>query len=238
MERKVRYKIKAGSKRVGIEVHNDILRYIRLSSQFIGKRAFTDITDYDAVLRIWEACHARKRASIFSCVDGSGHDLASAILIWDDRHLYYWLSCRDPEVNDSAANSILIWNAIEFSQKAGLIFDMDGYATPDAGVFLSRFGLLPHRRFDISMINSAARLRAAFSSHVVGMVGPGLQEEAAHRQKCHLSPKSHPVTPDGRLRNPSPSKRHAISRSRSGLAFSHCFCSAYSIDSGMKPAGR
>jgi hypothetical protein len=177
MERKVRYKIKAGSKRVGIEVHNDILRYIRLSSQFIGKRAFTDITDYDAVLRIWEACHARKRASILSCVDGSGHDLASAILIWDDRHLYYWLSCRDPEVNDSAANSILIWNAIEFSQKAGLIFDMDGYATPDAGVFLSRFGLLPHRRFDISMINSAARLRAAFSSHVVGMVGPGLRRK-------------------------------------------------------------
>jgi hypothetical protein len=175
MERKLRHKIKNGSRRVAVEVHDDVGRYVKLSSKFIANRAFTDRMNYDAVTRIWAACHARKRSSVLSCVDGTGCDLASAILIWDDRHVYYWLSCRDPEANDTAANSILIWNAIEFAQKAALIFDMDGYSRPEAGLFLSRFGLSPHRRYDVSMTNSAAEFRAAVSSRVGEIVGPTLR---------------------------------------------------------------
>jgi len=175
MDQKVRYNIKTGSKRMAVETHGDILRYVGMSRRFIKNRAFSNLIDYDAICRIWEACRHREQASILTCVDGSGQDIASAILIWDDVHLYYWLNCRDPESNDYAANSVLIWNAIEVARKAGLIFDMDGYANPTAGIFLSKFGLLPQRRFDISMTNSSARLRTAFSSHLVEMVGPKLR---------------------------------------------------------------
>ncbi len=176
MDQKVRYNIKTGLKRMAVERHDDIRRYINLSRRFIKERAFTNITDYDAMDRIWEACHGRRQGSIISCVNAEGHDIASAILLWDDRHLYYWLNCRNPELQDYSANSVLIWKAVEIAQQAGLVFDMDGFATPDAGLFLSRFGLLPQRRFDVSMTNSSARLRAAISSHVVGMVGPSLRK--------------------------------------------------------------
>jgi hypothetical protein len=176
MDQKVRYNIKTGLRRMGVERHDDIHRYVALSRRFIKERAFNNITDYDAIGRIWEACHARQQGSIISCVNAEGRDIASSILLWDDRHLYYWLNCRNPELQDYSANSVLIWKAVEIAQQAGLVFDMDGYATPDAGLFLSRFGLLPHRRFDVSMINSVTRLRAAISSHVVGMVGPNLRK--------------------------------------------------------------
>jgi hypothetical protein len=176
MDQKVRYNIKTGLKRMGVERHDDVDRYITLSRRFIKERAFNNITDYDAIGRIWEVCHARRQGSIISCVNAEGQDVASAILLWDDRHLYYWLNCRNPELQDYSANSVLIWKAVEIAQQAGLVFDMDGYATPDAGLFLSRFGLLPHRRFDVSMTKSAARVKAAISSHVVEMVGPNLRK--------------------------------------------------------------
>ena len=175
MDKTVRYNIKAGSKRMEVEVHNDILRYVRLSQRFISNKAFRNSVDYDAVLRIWDACHARKQASILSCVDAGRRDLASAIIIWDDRHVYFWLACRDPRSNDPFANSVLIWYAIEFASKSGLIFDVDGYATTNAGIFLSRFGLSPRRRLNVCMTNSTARLKAAFASHLVEMVGPAIR---------------------------------------------------------------
>jgi hypothetical protein len=196
MDQKVRYNIKTGSKRMGVEFHDDIARYIKLSSLFIKDRAFTDIVDYGAITRIWEACFSRKQATILSCVDAQGQDIASAILIWDNRHLYYWLNCRNPESNDYTANSVLIWNAVGFAQKAGLIFDMDGYATPNAGIFLSRFGLLPHRRFDVSMIKSAARLKTAFSSHLVEMVGPKLRKQLLTARNVIRPPKQRFALPN------------------------------------------
>jgi hypothetical protein len=177
MDQKVRYNIKSGSKRLAVEQHDDVLRYIRLSNQFVKDRAFADTLDYEAIQRIWEACHARKQAAILSCVDRARQDIASAILIWDDRHLYYWLNCRSPESNDYTANSVLIWNAIEFARATGRVFDMDGYATPSAGIFLSRFGLLPQRRFNISMTSSAARLKAAVSSRLAELVGSNLRRQ-------------------------------------------------------------
>jgi hypothetical protein len=177
MDRKVRYNINTGLRRAAVETHGDIDRYVRLSSTFINSRAFKDTMDYEAIRRIWQASHSRNQASILSCVDAKGNDLAAAIVIWDDRHLYYWLSCRDPEANDNTANSLLIWSAIEMAQKAGLVFDADGYASPAAGLFLSRFGLLPARRFNVSMVNSKAQLRMAVASHARSAVGPRLRRQ-------------------------------------------------------------
>ena len=172
MDRKVRHNIKTGLRRLAVEVHDDVVRYLRLSNRFISGRAFAAAHDDEMVWRVWKACYARGQASALSCVDASGQDLASVILLWDDRHLYYWLNCRNPDCHDNTANSVLVWHAIQLAARARLVFDMDGYASTSAGIFKSRFGLIPHRRFDVSMIGSGARLRTALSSHFAEVVGP------------------------------------------------------------------
>jgi hypothetical protein len=73
---------------------------------------------------------------------------------------------------------------------------MDGYATANAGLFLSRFGLLPHRRFDVSMIRSAARLKTAFSSHLVEMVGPKLRKQLLTARNAIRPPKQRFALPN------------------------------------------
>jgi hypothetical protein len=167
---------------------------IRLSRSFIGDRSFKDTVDYSAVRRIWEASLQRGQALILACVDKDGKDIASAVLLTDDRYLYYWLNSRNPESNEGAANSVLIWNAIEKARKSGLIFDMDGYAKANAGVFLSRFGLIPQRRSDVSMVTNTGMLRMAASSHVRNMVGPKLRQRLLSIRNS-ISGRTSPASP-------------------------------------------
>ncbi|MCK0195796.1 GNAT family N-acetyltransferase [Ancylobacter sp. 6x-1] len=177
MDQKVRYNIKTGLKRMQVVEHTDVERYIRLSQSFIGDRAFKDNVDYGAIRRIMAAAVDRGQAIILACVDETGADMASAVLLTDSRYLYYWLNSRNPAANEGAANSVLIWKSIEKARALGLTFDMDGYAKANTGVFLSRFGLIPQRRSEISMVTNAATLRMAAASHVRSLVGPKLRQK-------------------------------------------------------------
>ncbi|MDP4022318.1 GNAT family N-acetyltransferase [Methylobacterium sp. NEAU 140] len=150
MDQKIRYNIRSGLKRVAAVEHGDIERYIGLSRAFIRSRAFRNSYDYDALRRIFRAAHERGQGTVLSAHDRQGRDVASAVLLLDERSVYYWLNCRDPEAGDYVANSVLIWEAMRYAAARNLQFDMDGYHTPEAGVFLSRFGLTPVPRYAVS----------------------------------------------------------------------------------------
>ena len=171
MDQKIRYNVRSGAKKMRVIRHGDVGKYIDLSKKFIQSRAFNDNFDYDAVARIYEASAARDQALIISAVDGQNEDVASAVLLWDEATLYYWLNCRNLSLNDYTANSVLIWQAIQIAREKGLQFDIDGYGTPNAGVFLSRFGLLPVPRFCIRRQSTRYTVQEAAYRCVTTMVG-------------------------------------------------------------------
>lgn len=177
MEKKTRYNITSGLKRIEVVEHFDIDRYVNLSQKFIGGRAFKDTVDYAAVRRILAAAIERQQAIILSCLDDKGADIAGAVLLLDGQHVYYWLHSRNPDSNDPSTNSVMIWKAIEKARSMGLIFDMDGYSSANTGVFLSRFGLLARRRSEVSILTNAAMFRMAASRQVRSLVGPKLRQQ-------------------------------------------------------------
>ena len=189
MDKRVRKNIRAGAKRMEVEINRDIERYIRLSRNFIGARSFKDINDYDAMRRIWEACGQRNQALIASCVGKDGKDIAGAFILRDEAHLYHWMGCRDLDSSDYTANSLLTWRCIELAQTKKLIFDMDGYANPNGGIFKSRFGLIPERRSVITRTTSRAALRYAISSQVRSIVGPTLRRGLLRMKNAVAKPK-------------------------------------------------
>ena len=205
MDKRVRKNIRAGAKRMEVEIHRDIERYIRLSRKFIGARSFKDINDYDAMRRIWEACDQRNQALIASCVGKDGKDIAGAFILRDEAHLYHWLGCRDPDSSDYTANSLLTWRCIELAQTENLIFDMDGYANTNGGIFKSRFGLIPERRSVITRTTSRAALRCAISSQIRCIVGPTLRKGLLTIKNAVAKPKE-----DASLPRPSSKEANEI----------------------------
>ncbi|HTI02037.1 MAG TPA: GNAT family N-acetyltransferase [Acidisoma sp.] len=152
MDQKTRNIISTSRKRLSVERHHDLDRYVRLS-RGSSKSGGADKTDYDGLRRAFDACLLRDQATILTAVDDQRRDVASVILIWDRQELYYWMSARDRTLSGNAANSLLVWQALEFASAIGCRFDLDGFITPQSGVFLSKFGLKAAVRTYISNVN-------------------------------------------------------------------------------------
>lgn len=165
MDQKTRNRVRAAQRNMHVEKHQDIERFIALSKRFIGARNRLSRLDYDAIRRIFSACVLHKAGHIISTVDEDGVDQASAILINDENYAYFWMSARDPASRLGSAISLLIWNAISWSIDRHLVFDMDGYASPSAGIFYGKFGLIPTQRTHIRWASDTYKLL----NHSIGM---------------------------------------------------------------------
>lgn len=152
MDQKTRNMITASRTRLSVDRHADLDRYIRLARDSI-KTGGADKTDYAGIRRVFEACRRRDQSTILTAVDEHGRDAASVILVWDQNQLYYWMSARDRALSGNAANSLLIWNALEFATQIGCSLDLDGFITARNGTFLAKFGLEPAIRHYITNVN-------------------------------------------------------------------------------------
>jgi hypothetical protein len=122
-----------------IEHGGDLERFIRLHAARHGK---ADRTDHRALARIYEAARARGQAEIIF-VQQDGVDTAAAILVWDAQTVYYWMSARVAISTSSGDNSLAIYEAMRMAEASGRRLDLDGYDSPQASLFLMKFGLQP-----------------------------------------------------------------------------------------------
>ena len=151
--------IKAGSKKLMIDEHCDLDRFMRVAAlDRLANGRRNDFLDFGPVRHLFEACSARGQTMILTAVDQHGADLASVILVWDSRVLYYWLPQRDRAQSGGGANAFLLWKSAKFALRKSLTFDFDGYASLGTARFLSSFGV-PHLARPTIMHRS---LRGAF----------------------------------------------------------------------------
>lgn len=79
---------------------------------------------------------------IFCAEDGQGRIHSAAYLIWDGRASYYHLSGDDPELRDSGAGLLLIWEAICYTHDVLKlpVFDFEGSMMPNIEAIRRQFG--------------------------------------------------------------------------------------------------
>ena len=146
-----------------VERHLDLDRY--LASTPLDHPQDRSTHDFAALRNLFVEAHKRGRIMILSCVASTGVDVASVILVWDDRVLFYWLPQRDKTQHYNGANAMLIWHAICLAAERSLIFDFDGYASVGTARFLATFGVEPVIRSAISHDNLFGLLRTAIGRH-------------------------------------------------------------------------
>ncbi len=78
---------------------------------------------------------------VISAVNDTGNDVAACIVVWDDKTAYYLLSTRSSDSEANKANTALFFESLSLAKRLRRDFDADGYATLQAGRFLSKFGL-------------------------------------------------------------------------------------------------
>lgn len=76
--------------------------------------------------RLCRICRERNSGEAVYVVDDQGRAHAGALIVWDRRCAYYLLGGGDPELRNSGAHSLLLWEAIQRAAPRAQSFDFEG----------------------------------------------------------------------------------------------------------------
>jgi lipid II:glycine glycyltransferase (peptidoglycan interpeptide bridge formation enzyme) len=90
--------------------------------------------------RIEDVCRKRNCGKPFFAEDENKRVHAALYLVWDEYAAYYLLGGSDPELRNSGASSLLLWEAILFSGQVSRTFDFEGSMIKPIEHFFRAFG--------------------------------------------------------------------------------------------------
>ncbi|MCY1460607.1 Acetyltransferase (GNAT) domain protein [compost metagenome] len=94
----------------------------------------------DLVKRIDDACAERKRRAILIAEDPEGRRHAGVYIVWDQNSAYYIMGGGDPELRNSGATSLCMWEAIKLASTVTKAFDFEGSMLEPVERFFRGFG--------------------------------------------------------------------------------------------------
>lgn len=103
-----------------------------------------------------QACAARQARKIFIAEDEQGRRHAGVYIVWDGNSAYYLMGGGDPELRNSGATSLCMWEAIKFAATVTQRFDFEGSMIEPVEKFFRAFGAQQTPYFTVSKTPSRA----------------------------------------------------------------------------------
>lgn len=164
----IRREIKKAQNRFGVEVVTDLDLdiFIDLNESTFKRQGQKMPYTRDIVRRIDNACNENNARKIFLGMDKRGKIHAVVYIIWDENSAYYLMGGSDPELRNSGATSLCMWEAIKFASGVTKKFDFEGSMLEPVERFFRAFGAKQVLYFSISKINS----RLSYFKQAAGMI--------------------------------------------------------------------
>ena len=124
--------------RISQELHVDVL-WEMLNKTFVAQNRKNPISK-EFVYRIVETCDKNSSGRYYEAVDNDGHVHSCAYYVYDEKVCYYLLGASDPEYRSSGAQSLIIWEGIQFASQHSKIFDFEGSMVEGIENFFRQFG--------------------------------------------------------------------------------------------------
>ena len=153
-------------------VRENIRREVRKAKNIVAVRSDLDI---DCFTRVWaltfarqearlpvstellqrldSACEKRNCRRIFFAEDAQGNIHAAAYLVWNADCAYYLMGGGDPNLRNSGAGSLVLWEAIAFASTVSRQFDFEGSMIEPVERFFRAFGGKPVAYFSLSKLS-------------------------------------------------------------------------------------
>jgi len=155
-EANIRTDIRKASNKEGITIRTDLTvdDFLELNKKVFSRQGMTLPYTKDLVYKIDSAAEKNKSRKIFIAEDKQGQHHAAVYLIWDDNSAYYLMGGSDPELRNSGATSLCMWEAIQFASTVTKSFDFEGSMLEPVERFFRNFGAVQTPYFSISKTNS------------------------------------------------------------------------------------
>jgi hypothetical protein len=136
----VRQRIRRAEEAYTVQTVDDPGRFVDFYLKNLGKTGRKSNIPFDAFNAVFSECAARNCGEIIAAVQPDGTPLAMTFLVWGNGVMYYLMTTRAQDAQDTGSVNLLIWTAMKKAHELGLVFDLDGVTTYGTARFLSGFG--------------------------------------------------------------------------------------------------
>lgn len=149
---RVRTDIRKSTNRFALKVREDvdIESFIVLYNKTFERQGIKAPCSNELIRRLDQSCHKLDCRKILIAQDENGRHHAGAYIVWDDNSAYYLLGGGDPELRNSGAASLVLWESIRFASTVTENFDFEGSMTEPIERFFRGFGGEQKLIFNIS----------------------------------------------------------------------------------------
>jgi hypothetical protein len=157
----IRREIRKAQKRVAVRTDLDVERFLDINTLSFKRRGLELPYSRDLVRRLDAACAERQARRMFFAEDGQGRIHAALYVVWNENSAYYLMSGIDPDLRNSGAMSLLVWEAIQFAATVTERFDFEGSVIETVERFFRGFGGTPKPYFRITRFSRRMRFLMA-----------------------------------------------------------------------------
>lgn len=154
----IRSDIRKANKKVSIHSDLNIEQFLDVNLLTFQRQGQKLPYTREFVRRLDNACIENKARKIFFAEDAQGHIHAAIYIVWDENSAYYLMGGADPELRNSGATSLLMWEAIQFAATVTKTFDFEGSMIEPVERFFRAFGARQVPYFQITHMSQRMKL--------------------------------------------------------------------------------
>lgn len=153
---KIRTDIKKAQNRFGLQICTDLGTdaFLTMNEQTFTRQGMKLPYSKNFVKRLDKACKEHNARKIFFAKDMDGRIHAAVYIVWDENFAYYLMGGSDPDLRNSGANSLCMWEAIKFASTVTKAFDFEGSMIEPVERFFRAFGARQIPYFQVSKTNT------------------------------------------------------------------------------------
>ncbi len=167
----IRYDIKKAKKVVVLNTEPNIERFLDINTLTFKRQRLSLPYSHELVYRLDSACEARNARRIFFAEDAQGRTHAAIYIVWDENSAYYLMGGGDPELRNSGATSLLMWEAIQFAATVTKKFDFEGSMGESIERFFRGFGARQRRYFYVRRMSRRMKVLSSGREMLKAIVG-------------------------------------------------------------------
>lgn len=93
--------------------------------------------------RLYTICKQHNACKLLYAIDTNGNVHSGAFFVYDKNICYYLIAGTDPVFRSSGANSLLLWEGIQYASRVSDCFDFEGSMIEGIEHFIKQFGGTP-----------------------------------------------------------------------------------------------
>lgn len=150
LKENIRTDIKKAQKQLIIRDDLSIEELINIQVKTFKRQKRSLPYDPQIIRNIDDAACQRGQRKLLCAVDSQERIHAAAYFVFDERRCYYLIGGGDPELRNSGAGALLVWEGIRFASTVSEVFDFEGSMVEDIERFFRGFGGEPTVYYRVS----------------------------------------------------------------------------------------